>query len=70
MHAVTESRVIQELARACREAGSQKAFAVRHALSTSYVTDVLLGRRRPGQKILAVLGYTREVRYMRAGDGD
>ena len=48
-------------------AGSRKAWAAAKGVSPSYVTDVLQGRRQPGEKVLAALGYVREVRYRRAG---
>lgn len=48
---------------ACAEAGSQQAWADQHELSTSYVTDVLRGRRGFGQAILDALGYERIIGF-------
>ena len=44
------------LAEACREAGSQLAFARSIGVSGAYVCDVLQGRRDPGPAILAAFG--------------
>lgn len=64
MTAFTDDEGIRSLLReACDEAGSQKAWAESHGLSGSYVTDVLQGRRDPGQSILEALGYERLVGY-------
>lgn len=47
-----------------RAAGdSQKAWADRHKISASFVSDVLLGRREPAGKILDALGLERVVSY-------
>ena len=43
--------------------GNQQAFAKQHDISPAYVSDVLCGRRAPGAKILAALGYERVVGY-------
>lgn len=55
--------VHRRLVAACKKAGSQKAFAEKHGLSTAYVCDVLNSRREPGQSILDALGLVRVVRY-------
>lgn len=60
---LTKSQLIDVLRHAVEASGSQKAFADQHALSEQYVGDVLHGRRDPGQKILAALGYERLVFY-------
>jgi len=43
--------------------GSQKAFAEKHGLSPSYISDVLQGQREPGAKFLAAVGAERVVCY-------
>lgn len=43
--------------------GSQKRFAEQNDLSQAYVSDVLLGRREPGEKFLAAIGAERVVCY-------
>jgi hypothetical protein len=55
--------VCRRLSAACKNAGSQKAFAEKHSLSPAYVCDVLNARREPGQSILDALGLVRVVRY-------
>ena len=45
----------------CEDAGSQKAWAATHGLSTAHVADVLGGRREPAAAILAALGLHRVV---------
>jgi hypothetical protein len=55
--------VCRRLSAACKNAGSQKAFAEKHNLSPAYVCDVLNARREPGQSILDALGLIRVVRY-------
>ena len=52
-----------QLAAACREAGSQKAWAAAHGVSGAYLCDVLKGNREPGESILAALGLVRVVGY-------
>ena len=51
------------LANQCQLAGSQKAWAEMNDLSSSYVCDVLMQRREPGDSILAALGLERVVTY-------
>lgn len=43
--------------------GSQKRFAEQHDLSQAYVSDVLSGRREPGEKFLSAIGAERVVCY-------
>lgn len=60
---MNEQDVIERLQAAIHVAGSQKAFAQQHSISTQYISDVLHGRREPGQKILDALGVERIVSY-------
>lgn len=60
---LTKHDVIERLRSAVAQAGSQQAFAERERISTQYVSDVLHGRREPGQKLLDTLGLDRVVRY-------
>jgi DNA-binding transcriptional regulator YdaS (Cro superfamily) len=69
MRSVTQTYVRTELRRACLRSGSQKAWAAAHGVSPAYVHDALQGRREPGAKILAALGYERRVRYVRRSNG-
>lgn len=56
-------RFIQELRMRIEEAGSQKAFAEAVGISEPYLSDILAGRREPGEKILKPLGLQRKVIY-------
>nr|WP_314074852.1 hypothetical protein [uncultured Roseococcus sp.] len=56
--------VIGRLKRACRAAGSQKAWAQRHRLSVSYVNDVVNARIAPGEAILSALGLAKVTKYV------
>jgi DNA-binding transcriptional regulator YdaS (Cro superfamily) len=56
--------VFKQLRAACKAAGGQQAWAERHGLSASYVSDVLNGRRDPGESILRALGLAKVVRYV------
>ncbi len=48
----------------CEAAGGQQAWAERHGISASYVSDVLNGRRDPGESILRALGLAKVTRYV------
>lgn len=61
MELLKRTDVIASLVIAINVAGSQKKFAERYDISEQYVSDVLRGRREPGEKILEVLGYERVV---------
>ena len=56
--------IYERISAACREAGGQKAWAMRHGISASYVSDVLQGKTDPGPLILAPLGLQKIVRYV------
>jgi len=43
--------------------GSQLAFANYLKISEQYLTDVLKGRREPGDKFLTPLGFQRVIYY-------
>lgn len=55
--------VINKIHEALTEFDSQKTAAKKWHLSPSYLTDVLRGRRKPGQKILRVVGLQRIEAY-------
>lgn len=59
MDTLNDDHVRNDLRKACDKAGTQKAWAEKHGISCSYVTDVLAGRRWPGKAILDALGYER-----------
>lgn len=60
---MTDTNLLDLLRDACETAGSQRAWADGHGLSTAYVCDVLGGRRQPGKKVLDALGCERVTRY-------
>ena len=62
---MTRRDVIRVLERMTRDAESQQALAAQLKVSPQYLSDVLAGRREPGQKILHALGLKREVQYVR-----
>lgn len=67
---MTLNQVHAMLRRECDKAGGQAAWAVAHAVSAAYVSDVLQGRREPGRKILDALGVERVVGYRKKGKRD
>ena len=46
--------------------GSAKAWAEKHHIAASYVSDVVSARRDPSGKILAALGLERVITYRAA----
>lgn len=60
---LTERDVIDRLRAAVHEAGSQKACAEKFGISQMYLSDVLNGRRSPGEKILDALGLEAQIVY-------
>ncbi len=62
-HLSTEE-VIALLRRKCDAAGGQTAFAKLHGISAPYISDVLNGRRDPGDKVLEAIGLERAVTYV------
>jgi hypothetical protein len=61
---ITLLDVYARLSVACREAGNQRAWAQRHGISATYLSDVLNARTEPGPTMLAALGLVRVVRYV------
>ena len=60
---MNKTEFLQYLQQLVTEAGSQKDLANRLKISTPYLNDVLQGRRDPGKKILAALGFEQVVIY-------
>ncbi|SDH20249.1 hypothetical protein [Bosea robiniae] len=67
MCALTEVQVRETLRLAVAESGIAD-WSARHAVSRTYVQDVLAGRRAPGRSILAGLGLTKRTVFQRVGD--
>lgn len=55
--------VCRRLSAAVKKAGSQKAFAEKHGISTAYLCDVLNARREPGPSVLEAIGLMKVTRY-------
>lgn len=60
---LTEQDVMDRLRAAVTAAGSQKAYAEQIGVSQSYLSDVLIGNRAPGEKILTALDLEAVVMY-------
>lgn len=60
---MTADDVRDKLREACAELGSQKAWAKRHGVGDAYVSDILAGRREPGESVLKGLRLKRVVSY-------
>ena len=58
-----EAEVRRLLRRQCEMAGSQKAWAEKHKVSTAYVSDALNQRCELGDALLKGLGVKRVVTY-------
>ena len=65
---MTLSDLYADLRNACEAAGGQSAWAKRHGISVSYVSDVLNARTDPGEKILAALGLVARTTYHRSNN--
>jgi DNA-binding transcriptional regulator YdaS (Cro superfamily) len=63
---MTLHQVLALLRRECDKAGGQAAWAKAAGVSPAYVSDVLQGRREPGEGILRPLGVEKVVTYRRA----
>ena len=48
------------------KAGSQRKLAKDIGISAMFLCDILKGRRDPGEKMLAAMGYKRRVRIVRS----
>lgn len=66
---MTPSQVRKLLDDMADTAGSQKNLAAQLDVSESYLSDVLTGRREPGEKLLEALGLERVVTYRTVGVG-
>ncbi len=63
---MTAEAVRELLSAEVAQAATAQAWAAALGLSPSYVSDVLNGRREPGDKMLEVLGLQRVTMYLRA----
>ena len=62
---ITADDVRALLRKACENAGTQQAWADKHAFTSSFVSFVLLGRKKPSRKLCKILGIEvrRETTY-------
>jgi hypothetical protein len=60
---LTHAELLAHFANEVRELGGQLHWAQAAGVRQGYVADVLRGRREPGPKILAALGYKRVTHY-------
>lgn len=58
-----ERRMRLRIAALTRKYRSQKVAAKKWGISEAYLCDILQGRRAPGAKILAAIGYQRVTSY-------
>lgn len=60
---MTLEQALALLKRQCEKAGGQASWAKQHNMSAPYVSDVLAGRRDPGEKVLTALGLVKTIIY-------
>lgn len=58
--------VCRLLTEACEAAGGQRNWCMRHAVSPSYVSNVLHARSEPGKAVLSALGLVRVAMYRKS----
>lgn len=63
MNAAAVRKLLAKACEAHRAIGGQKAWAKINGLSAAYVSDVLNGRREPGETICKALGIERVISY-------
>jgi transcriptional regulator with XRE-family HTH domain len=60
---------MRDLIRAKARESTQKALAKQCGISEQYLSDVLLGRREPAEKLLEAVGFRRVVTYRPISQG-
>lgn len=60
---ITTKELLKILSRECKKVGNQAMWARANKVSPAYVSDVLQGRREPGESIYKALGYNQVVGY-------
>ena len=67
---MTRVDLLKLLSRGCDKAGGQSAWAAKHDIARSVVSDTLAGRREPSEAIINALGFVKVVRYVQMrGEG-
>ena len=64
MESIDEKGLKAKLREAVKAEGGPQKWADKAGVSIQYVSDVLHGRRAPGQGIYTALGYEKQVRYV------
>lgn len=59
----TISAFIIDIKRQIERDGSQASFAAHAGISEQYLSDIINGKRAPGQKFLKAIGWERVVFY-------
>ena len=60
---MTREQVIARLRAKCEVIGGQNKWAAKYGISSQYISDVLRGRREPGEAILKSLKLKKVVTY-------
>jgi transcriptional regulator with XRE-family HTH domain len=60
---MTQKQLMRKLELVVECEGTQRAAAEKLGITQSYLSDILNGRRDPGEKLLTALGLERETRY-------
>ena len=63
MAAFTRKTLIAKLHAEAAKLGEQRLLAKQLGISSQYLSDILNGRREPGEKVLAALGIKRADLY-------
>lgn len=61
------AELLELLRREAEKGGSQKALAARLGITAQYLSDVLNGRREPGEAVLKPLGLRKVIVYESEG---
>lgn len=67
---MTKTELLRVLQAACDEIGGQAELSRQLGVTKSAVNHVLRGRVEPPDKILAYLGYRREITYHKKEEDD
>lgn len=59
----TKEKLLQRIEKEVAALGSQKAFADKIGITPAYLSDVLSGKREPGEKLLSRMGIHRVAMF-------
>lgn len=57
------TEIVGKLAELVTVLGSQRAAALKLGITQAYLSDLILGKRKPGPRVLKALGIERDVTY-------